>query len=220
MSWRGMPGRLAILGASGNALDVLDIVSALRATGEPWQLAGVFDDQAGSDFAGLPVLGPLSAAGLLTGARFVFAVGSDRSHARREAILARTGLREADFATLIHPGAAVSDRAELAPGCCIGFGASIAGRCTLGAHVWVGPGVIIGHDSVVEPFAILAPRATLSGSVRVGRGAYVGSAAVVRQGLTIGVGALVGLGAVVVKNVPAASTVAGNPAQDLRRVQA
>ncbi|MBR0651043.1 sugar O-acyltransferase [Roseomonas terrae] len=217
------PGRLAILGASGNALDVLDIVTALRAAGVDWQVAGVLDDAAGPDFMGVPVLGPLSAAGLLAapggelaGARFVLAVGSDRSHARRGAILDGTGLSDEHFATLVHPGAAVSTRATLAPGCCVGFGASVAGRCVLGAHAWIGPCAVVGHDSVIEPFAILAPRSTISGGARVGRGAYVGSAAVVRQGLKIGAGALVGLGAVVVKDVPEGTTVAGNPARPIR----
>ena len=214
------PGRLVILGASGNALDILDIVAALNAAGEGWQVAGVLDDGPGGDFAGVPVLGPLAAAAALDGtpkgARFVLAIGSDRSHAIREAILARAGLADAAFATLVHPAAGVSARADLAPGCCVGFGASIAGRCRLGAHAWVGPAAVIGHDSVLEPFAMMAPRATVSGGVRVGRGAYVGSGAVVRQGIAIGAGALVGLGAVVVKDVPPGAVVAGNPARLLR----
>lgn len=220
MPMQAAPVRLAILGASGNALDVLDIVAARQALGEAWEVAGVFDDGDGTDFAGLPILGPLTAASGLVGARFVLALGSDRSHARREAILARTGLAAEDFVTLVHPGAAVSSRARLGTGCCIGFGASVAGRCAIGDHAWIGPAAVIGHDSVVEPYAILAPRATLSGSVRVGRGAYVGSASVVRQGLAIGAGALVGLGAVVVKSVPPGMTVVGNPARELHRVMA
>lgn len=219
----GAPGRLAILGASGNALDILDIVAALNAAGAAWEVAGVLDDAAGPGFAGVPVLGRLADAarlaapgGRLAGARFVLAIGSDRSHAAREVILARTGLAEAAFATLVHPAAGVSARAALAPGCCVGFGASVAGRCLLGAHAWVGPGAVIGHDAVLEPFAMMAPRATVSGSVRVGRGAYVGSGAVVRQGIAIGTGALVGLGAVVVRDVPPGSVVVGNPARVLR----
>lgn len=221
------PARLAILGASGNALDILDIVAALNAAGEAWHVEGVLDDGAGTEFAGVPVLGPLAAAGTLAasggrldGARFVLAIGSDRSHAMREAILARAGLHDASFATLVHPAAGVSARADVAAGCCIGFGASVAGRCRLGAHAWVGPTSVIGHDSVLEPFAMMAPRATISGGVRVGRGAYVGSCAVVRQGIAIGAGALVGLGAVVVKNVPPGAVVAGNPARPLRQTTA
>lgn len=220
-------GRLAILGASGNALDILDIVAALKAAGQPWQIAGVLDDATGPDFVGVPVLGGLASAmdlarsgAVLDGARFILAIGSDRSHGVREAILARAGLDHAAFATLVHPGAGVSALATLSPGCCVGFAASIAGRARLGAHAWVGPAAVIGHDSVLEPFAMMAPRSTISGGVRVGRGAYIGSGAVVRQGITIGARALVGLGAVVVKDVPPDGVVVGNPARPLRRVEA
>lgn len=223
MPLSGAASRLAILGASGNALDVLDIVAALRRAGQMWEVAGVLDDAAGPDFAGVPVIGTLSSAasmagpgGMLDGALFVLAIGSDRSHAAREAILGRTGLAEARFATLVHPGAGVSGHATLSPGCCVGFGASIAGRAWLGSHAWVGPAAVIGHDSVLEPFAMMAPRATISGGVRISRGAYVGSGAVVRQGIVVGERALVGLGAVVVKDVPSDAVVAGNPARLLR----
>lgn len=116
----GTPRRLAILGASGNALDVLDIVAALNAAGSAWQVIGMFDDAAGSSFAGIPVLGPLAVAGKLSapgarlaGTSFMLAVGSDQSHAKRASILARTGLSDINFATLVHPAAAVSDRATL-----------------------------------------------------------------------------------------------------------
>jgi sugar O-acyltransferase (sialic acid O-acetyltransferase NeuD family) len=218
------PRRLAILGASGNALDILDIVAALNAAGHAWQVAGLLDDAAGPEFAGTPVLGGLAAAsalarpgGVLDGARFLLAIGSDRSHAARESILARCGLDEDAFATLVHPLAGVSAMADIAPGCCIGFGASVAGRVRLGAHAWVGPSAVIGHDSVLEPFAMMAPRATISGSVRIGRGAYVGSGAVVRQGVVVGERALIGLGAVVVKDVPPDAVVVGNPARPLNR---
>lgn len=227
MPWSGAPGRLAIIGASGNALDILDIVAALKSAGLGWRVAGVLDDGAGPEFIGVPVLGGLASAtrlampgGVLDGAQFVLAIGSDRSHSARESILVRGGLDQVAFATLVHPGAGVSALAMLAPGCCVGFAASIAGRARLGAHAWVGPAAVIGHDSVLEPFAMMAPRATISGGVRVGRGAYIGSGAVVRQGITIGARALVGLGAVVVKDVPPDAVVVGNPARLLHRMEA
>jgi sugar O-acyltransferase (sialic acid O-acetyltransferase NeuD family) len=228
MPWSGTPGRLAIIGASGNALDVLDIIAALnKVLSQGWRVAGVLDDAAGPDFMGVPVLGGLASVprlarpgGVLDGAQFVLAIGSDRTHSARESILVRAGLDQAAFATLVHPSAGVSSLAMLSLGCCVGFAASIAGRARLGAHAWVGPGAVIGHDSVLEPFAMMAPRATISGGVRVGRGAYIGSGAVVRQGITIGAGALVGLGAVVVKDVPPDAVVVGNPARPYQCMEA
>jgi acetyltransferase-like isoleucine patch superfamily enzyme len=46
--------------------------------------------------------------------------------------------------------------------------------------------------------------------------ASIGSNATILCGVTIGEGAIVGAGAVVTRDVPAGSTVAGNPAQIIR----
>lgn len=214
---------LLILGTAGNSLDVLDIVEALNTRVMQWRVAGFLDDRepAGATVCGLPVLGRLEdaarLAATLDGALFVNAIGSERTHLARPAILARTGLPPASFATLVHPAASVSAWASLGHGCCIGFGASIAGRVQMGDHVWIGPGCIVGHDSVIGSFSLMAPGATVSGFVRVGSGCYLGSGATVRQRVTVGEGALVGLGAVVLRDVAQGTVVVGNPARELRR---
>jgi sugar O-acyltransferase (sialic acid O-acetyltransferase NeuD family) len=214
---------LVILGTGGNALDVLDVAAAL---GTAWRVVGFLDDALppGSEQDGFPVLGRLDEAARLAGpggtlaeALFLNAIGSERNHAARPSIVARTGLPAKRFATLVHPAAGVSSRASLGRGCCIGFGACVGGRTRIGDHAWVGPGCVIGHDSVLEPFALMAPRATISGFVRLGTGSYVGSGATVRQRVTVGANALVGLGAVVLHDVAPGTVVVGNPARELKR---
>ena len=51
-------GRVVILGASGNALEILDIIDAV---GMPLEAAGVLDDgrEKGTEFGGMPILGQL-----------------------------------------------------------------------------------------------------------------------------------------------------------------
>ena len=218
--------RLVILGTGGNALDVLDIVDALNAGGAGWDVAGVLDDVADRTARpfGLPVLGRLDEAarlgapgGSLAEAAFVNAIGSERNHARRAEILARTGLAPERFATLVHPAAAVSPRAALGHGCCVGFGACIGSQTRVADHVWIGATCVVGHDSVLEYAAVMAPRATISGFVRLGACCYLGSGAVVRQHLSIGEQALVGIGAVVIRDVAPRTVVVGNPARELTR---
>lgn len=214
---------VAILGASGNALDILDILDAL---GDDWKAVGVFDDTriAGSGFAGVPVLGRLDSAatmaapgGPLDGVLFVNAIASERTHQRKATIIASTGLAAGRFATLVHPLAAVSRSAVLGHGVCIGPGSAVSGRVTIEDHAWIGAHVVIGHDALVGAGATLAPAVTLAGGVQLGALSYVGSGAVLRPGIVVGSGAMIGMGAVVLRDVPAQAVMIGNPARPLER---
>ena len=57
----------------------------------------------------------------------------------------------------------------------------------------------------------------LKAAVRVGGGVWIGMGAMVLKGVSIGEGAVIGAGAVVVKDVPAGSVAAGNPAEVVSR---
>jgi sugar O-acyltransferase (sialic acid O-acetyltransferase NeuD family) len=217
-----MTKRLIILGTTGNANDVLDIVEALNRAEPCWSVAGFLDDgrRRGSQFLGLEVLGELSDAARFEGYHFLNTIGSDASFRRRPDILASTGLPPERFATLVHPLASVSARARLGRGVYVSFGVSVGGGVVVGDHVSLAPGCIIGHDAVIDDHAILAPGAVISGFVHLGQGCYVGARAAVRQHLTVGEHALVGMGAVVVRDVEPASTVVGNPARPLLQTAA
>ena len=49
--------------------------------------------------------------------------------------------------------------------------------------------------------------------VRIGRNVWIGGGAIILPGVSIGDDALIGAGSVVTRDVPAAVTVAGNPAR-------
>lgn len=207
---------VVILGASGNALDILDIIDALGAS---WEATGVLDDRRskGSKFAGLPIVGSLAEAAALEDVVFVNGIASERTHSRKLGIIAATGLDAARFITLIHPLASVSRRAAIGIGSCVGPGCAVSGQVEIGAHSWLGSHAVIGHECVLGAGVTVAPSATLAGGVTLGAQSYVGTGAMLRPGVTVGEGALIGMGAVVLRDVPAGMVVVGNPARPLVR---
>lgn len=112
-------------------------------------------------------------------------------------------------------------------------GVRIGERCKVQSHTFICEGVSIGDEVFVGHGVKFVndkrPRATNpDGSLQGGtdwellettvqRGASIGSGAVILGGVVIGEGATVGAGAVVVADVEAGTTVAGNPARELRR---
>ena len=112
-------------------------------------------------------------------------------------------------------------------------GAFVGRNCKVSSHTFVCEGVTIADDVFIGHGVVFIndkyPRATnADGSLQsesdwkvvetiVGRGASIGSGATVLCGVTIGEYAIVGAGAVVTRDVPAGTTVAGNPARVLIR---
>lgn len=215
-----MPQSLIIIGTGGNALDILDVVTAANRLGHAWDVVGFLDDSkaVGSRFEGYEVLGGLRATARYADALFVNAIGGDKSYRKRPDVVAQTQLPPERFATLVHPLAAVSGSAAIGRGAVVNAGVVVAARVTLGDHVWLGAGSVVAAEAVLENHAVVAPGAVLCGFTRVGAASYVSAGACVRQRVMIGSKALVGLGAVVIADVLPGTTVVGNPAHVLVRV--
>jgi UDP-2-acetamido-3-amino-2,3-dideoxy-glucuronate N-acetyltransferase len=112
-------------------------------------------------------------------------------------------------------------------------GAVVGRNCKVSSHSFICEGVTIADEVFIGHGVIFIndkyPRATTAdGSLQseadwqvvktlVERGASIGSGATILCGITIGEEAIVGAGAVVIKDVPARTSVAGNPARALVR---
>jgi sugar O-acyltransferase (sialic acid O-acetyltransferase NeuD family) len=207
---------LVIVGAGGTAREVLSWLGDFNDATTRYRCLGILDDDPklhGTRVAGVEVAGPIGHAGRWLSSQFIDALGSPRSFRRRPGVIARFGVADERFATLVHPAAYVSRRSSIGHGCLIFPHATIGAHVTLGRHVVVLPGAVINHDTHVGDFTIVTSGANISGGVTIGASCYLGTGSLVRENVSIGDAALIGMGAVVRGDVPAESVTVGHPAR-------
>jgi serine O-acetyltransferase len=98
-------------------------------------------------------------------------------------------------------------------------------------HTKIGPGLYLGHGTaiIVNEAAVIGKNCNLSHFVTIGSNSgksaiigdnvYIGPNSCIIEQVHIGDEATIGAGAVVIKDVPAAVTVAGNPAKQISTKQ-
>lgn len=108
-------------------------------------------------------------------------------------------------------GVVIEESVQIGANVTIGRGAIdntvIHTGCKIDNNCFISHNVEVGEDTFVVGETIMF------GSSSTGKQVYISGNATIRNGIHIGDRALIGMGAVVVKNVPADSTVKGNPAR-------
>jgi sugar O-acyltransferase (sialic acid O-acetyltransferase NeuD family) len=159
-----------ILGAGSIALETLEIADASGGF-EPLRFVNSLERPApGATHAGLPVFWVDE---LPYGPADCWLVAGIVSTRRRSFVetMARRGYR---FASVVHPSAVISRRAQMGEGCVIHAGVIVSSNTRLEANVIVNRGCLIGHDNLFHSFCTLAPGANVAGGVEIGTGAYIG----------------------------------------------
>ena len=136
----------------------------------------------------------------------------------------------------IHPTSEIKH-----PDLCNLYGCTIGKYSAVGPFVEIQRGVVIGEMCKVESHTFICDHVTIGNDVFIGHGVMftndrypvikspvvfektiiedfvsIGSGAVIGPGVRIGAGAIVGAGAVVLRDIPAYTTAAGNPARIIR----
>jgi maltose O-acetyltransferase len=87
---------------------------------------------------------------------------------------------------------------------------------TIGDRTQIGPAVQIYAADHPRDLAQRREGLECGRPVRIGRDVWIGGGAIILPGITIGDNAIVGAGSVVTHDVPAGTTVAGNPARAMK----
>ncbi len=118
--------------------------------------------------------------------------------------------------TIISANAIIgSFNTSIGEGCQIMQGVIVTNDVSIGNGVLINLNTTISHDCSIGEFSEIACNVSIPGRCRVGKNVFIGSNTTLMPDLIVGDNAIIGAGAVVVKDVPANTTVVGNPARKI-----
>ena len=203
---------LLIIGAGGFGREMFGAAREAVGFGTEFDIRGFLDARAGAleGFAGYPpVVGDPATYTPQADDVFITALGDLAARRRCVAALEAKGAR---FATVIHRSAFIGPNVVIGEGAFIAPHAVLTADVRVGRHSCVFHGSSIGHDSSLADFTHVYAQCSLGGAVKVGAGARIFPGSVIVPRRTVGTDATVGAGSAVVLDVPAGTTVFGNPA--------
>lgn len=209
---------ILIIGAGGHGQTVADALLRIGSIDARMHPAGFLDDTPallGTNYRGVPVLGPLAAIDRVPHDAVIVAVGDNR--ARRDIFL-RLSAQGRRFATVIHPTATVPLDFELGPGSYLGANAVVGVATRIGTNTIVNGAGCLGHHNHVGDHVHLGPAVHSTRDVRIGDGTMIGVGANIISGISIGAWSVVGAGSLVTRDVPDSVLVYGSPARVVRAI--
>lgn len=211
---------IIILGTGGNCFDILDTINEINKHSDIYKCIGFLDDNQdliGISNFGIEVLGPLSYAKNFNDCFFVNGIGSPYNFKNKEKIIAKTGLPENKFETIIHPNSFVSSMAKIGAGSVILQNSTIASNVKIGKHVMILSNSVINHDSSIGDYSCITSGVCVSGGVTIEESCYLGTNSSIIGNIRIGRQSLVGMGSVVLDDISPSSKIAGNPAKNISK---
>lgn len=206
---------LLIVGAGGFGRELAAAAPAALGYGETFTLKGFLDDHADAlaGFTGYPpIVSTVRDYSPEVDDVFITALGDTAARAKCVRVLTEKG---AVFISLIDRTARLGANVVVGAGCVIAAGAVLTADIRVGAHTCVFHNASVGHDTRIGSFAHIYAQVAVGGGVQIGDFARIYPGAVVVPRRKLGEGAVVGAGSVAFLDVPAHTTVMGNPAAPL-----
>lgn len=205
---------LIIVGAGGFGREALYLAKAVKEANNPdWCIKGFIDDNLhaldGKD-CDYPILGTISDWHVGPDEVFVIGVASPLAKEKLVEVMRKKG---AEFISLIHPRAAVNEKAKIGNGCLVGGSSSVGDCARIGNFVHLS-GCMVGQDASVGDFSTLTGFVNVT-TAQIGKKVFIGSHAVVLNGLTVGDEAFICAGSIVFSNVKPGRKVIGYPAKKI-----
>lgn len=210
--------KITIIGAGGFGRELLSLLEDCNRDKPQYDILGFIVQkqyaQPGEVVNGYPVLGDFD--WFDKSYRDVYAicaVGAPQDRLRLAKYAVSRGVK---FCSVIHPLASVGKWVKIGMGSVISAGSILTVQVRVDNHVYINLDCTISHDVVIQDYVTVSPGTHISGNVAVCEGSFIGTGANIIQKVHIGPWSVIGAGSVVIRDVPANTTVVGNPGKVIK----
>ena len=208
---------LLIIGARGTGRELYGFREDFIGYNETFVIKGFLDDDKHilDGFDGYPpILSSVEDYVIQENDVFICALGDPQMKRKYIEIILKKG---GAFISLLSKSLVLSQtNRKFGKGCIILCHTGIDADTEIGDFVTMLPGVLIGHDAIIEDYCVLDCHVFCGGGSRIKKGALLYTGTKILPHKTVGEYAVVNAGSIVARDVPDGATVMGVPAQESR----